>query len=200
MKQLIAIVLISLLFFSCKQKPTYDGVEVLVQQYLDEELISSDTLVIEENEIRFDPTRFDEGVYFILSVDTIAPQSLAEGFPFYIDELNSGTIKIARNDVVLGGNAGNEAYQSLRSKLKKLDADDIYGQLTAWDEFFAGYLAHPLGEEVFLNDFDPYNSFVAAPDQVERFLGYADESFLSRPEIIELTMWMQSLNKGALFR
>lgn len=202
MKKTVTFAIIGLLLFSCGQKSSYDGIEVLVERYSDEELIFSDTLLVENNEIRFEDGKFDEGVYFVLSVDTFAPQALVEGFPFYINELGEGTIKITKDDVTLGGNPENTAYQMLRASLRRLNPEDDFAkQLAAWDEYFSEHLSHPLGEEVFLNDFDAYNTFVLAPEYVERFLlNYADESFLSRPAVLEMEIWMESLDKGALFR
>lgn len=64
----------------------------------------------------------------------------------------------------------------------------FYQQAILWDNYFAEHLWHPLGEEVFLYDFDYEGVLVKDPAIVKQILSYAEESFLSHPDIFEIMM------------
>ncbi|MDL2222722.1 hypothetical protein LJB98_01320 [Bacteroidales bacterium OttesenSCG-928-M11] len=216
-----AVALLLLLFSSCEKKnPLLDGVEVVLQKYIDLELIESDTVQIDNMQFFFPANNHEEGTYYIISDNVLAPAELSNGISIYLDE-NGVRGTITDNRLIIGGNSANDAYQQLRDnllplkiQLKELTLNyeaerknkaepfpserivfwegqfkEIFDQqIYLWEKYFAENLWHPLGEDVFLYDFDYETVLKEEPDVIKRILSYAEDTFLSRPEIFEILL------------
>lgn len=190
MKNTVSFLIILLLFTACKNGKKGRTLEIELHRYSEYEEVKSDTLLMEENVLYLDPRNWEEGVYYVMTSDASAPNELQDGFPIYLNS-EGAVIEIADGWVLIGGNEENDAFQKLKTDLDRA-ADMPDKQMLIWDDYLQEHLSHPMGEEVFLSVFDPMSQIEEYTQFISRFLQYAEESFLSRPEVVEISSFLES--------
>lgn len=120
MRKVIALLAIVLVCFACKQNKSLDGVEVVLVQFNQVEVVPVDTAIIKNMKFSFDGKSIEEGVYYIIS-DNAALDSLASdiknGMPIYLNEKGLKG-EITEKEIILKGNPYTEAFSKLSKELK----------------------------------------------------------------------------------
>ncbi|GEM_PF-4298108 len=219
MRKTIALLAIVLVCFACKQNKTLDGAKVVLIGFNQVEIIPIDTAVIKNMKFSFDGKKIKEGVYYILSDDSIMVNEaidITNGMPVYIDKKGLKG-EIIDKEVKIMGNVQNEAFTELTYQLKAhyAEMNDIYDNAeedkineelatvvnkikNSYSSYFTQQINTPLGGEAFFYYLN-MGAFegIFTDIELEEIVDKANESFHSNPMVAELkAMWAEDRGIG----
>lgn len=221
MKKIISLLCLVVLVLGCTEKNAFtvkgkvsdvdlNGKPVYLSLYDQEGLVSVDTSIIQNNSFQIKGTIEEPTVYYIsMDYDKNFDSEITMGIPINI-EPGTITIDIIGNDLKIGGNPDNDAYNPILAKQiemitktqpiiekQTLQTDEsaieiisdenaeIIKHQTAFGKVLLDYLTihinTPLGEEVFRANYN-----YLSPKELESVLNAASEDLRSQPEIQEL--------------